>query len=158
MIGMEAQPKRRWFRFGIRTALIAVLLISIPLASYRLGVEHGRTLGPMIPADFSADTLYAREYDIFDIVKSKSDADMLIQSLRATAEPKSWDVIGGYAEVALNSDARTLTVSQIVSGHISVMQYLRDVRDSAAGRSDLADVLEAAELTYNARRQMDDSN
>ena len=153
---MKDQPKRHWFRFGIGTVFIAFLIISVPLASYRLGLEHGRRTGPVIPPDFSAHTIYDREYDISDIVRAKADADMLIDSLKRTAEPKCWDSVGGYAGVKFNSDSSTITVSHIVEGQISVMRYLSLIRDSALGRRDLADVLEDAQLTYNARHKMDD--
>jgi hypothetical protein len=136
---------------SIRAALLATLLLALLLASYRLGIEEGRKRGPVVPTDFTAHTLYARDYDISDIVKSKSDAELLIASIRTTAEPNSWDVSGGPAEMAINASSTVLTVSHVNRGHASVVQYLTFVRDLATKGDDLSGLLNDAASIYDTR-------
>jgi hypothetical protein len=143
----ETQPQtaktlHRKASFGLRTALVAMVAIATLLASYRVGYERGRKLGPMVPANISAFKICAREYEVSDIVKSEADAELLINSLRELVEPDSWDVVGKYAEISYSSKSGAFAVSHVWSGHVSVVKYLSTVRELAAGRADLAVVVQ----------------
>ena len=124
-----AKMLHRRASFGLKTALVAMLAIAALLGSYRVGYEHGRKFGPMVPTNIKADKSYSREYDVSDIVKSEADAEMLIGSLRQLVEPDDWDVVGGYAEISYSSKSRTFLVSHVWSGHVLVVKYLSLVRD-----------------------------
>ncbi|MCA9166583.1 MAG: hypothetical protein KDB23_02890 [Planctomycetales bacterium] len=113
-------------------AFVALLMIAALLAAYRMGYERGRMLGPVVPATFSVDRVYTREYEVADIVKSEADAALLIKAIQENVESDSWDVVGGYGEVTCASKSGTLTLSHVLSGHLSMIQYLGLVRENMA--------------------------
>ena len=114
-------------------AFVVVLAIATLLAAYRVGYERGRRFGPVVPATLNAHSVYDREYDVADIVRSEADATLLINAIQENVEPDSWDSAGGYGEVVYVSKSGTLTLSHVLSGHLSVIRYLGDVREYNTG-------------------------
>ena len=146
--------RTRFARFGLRAVFIAIVVISSVLASYRLGFEHGREFGPIIPSDLDPQRIYDREYDVSDIIHSEADAQLVIDSLSKVVEPDSWAVVGGYAEISFNPDTERFTVSHVWLGHALVVNYLNDVREAAAWRvntnipRDLAITVDEAQAAF----------
>jgi hypothetical protein len=148
--GEKPQTTRRYrlARFGLRAVFGAMLGVAALLAAYRVGFERGRNLGPLVPLNLTATTIYAREYDVSDIVKSEADAQILIASLKERVEVDSWDVVGGYADIRYNAKVNSFTISQVWPGHVSVVKYLSHVREFASGRKNLAASLADAETSW----------
>ena len=141
----QHQPRAQlWMRFSIRTAMLLVAVAALCIATYRAGVNHGRSIGPLVPTSISASNLYTREYDISDIVASDEDTQLLIDAIRNSVDPTNWDVAGGYAELHHDSGSHTLTVSHVWPGHIDLVRYLETVREFATYGGDLDTVLEKA--------------
>lgn len=135
-------------RFGIRTALIAIAAFAICFASFRLDVSRGRTLGPVVPQDISAFTIYTRDYDISDIVDSTQEAGLLLMAIHSSVDRKNWDVRGGYAVLAFDSTHNTMSASHVWTGHVDLVRYLTAVRENLAVGRDLDKVLTRASMQY----------
>ena len=133
---------RSWMRFTIRTAMLLVAVAALCLASYRVGVDQGRSLGPIVPTNISASNIYTREYDISDIAKSDDDAQLLIDAIRSSVDPTNWDMAGGYAELHHDSGSQTLAVSHAWPGHIELVRFLETVREFATYGGGLDTILE----------------
>ena len=146
------RSKNAGLRFGLCSLLIVLVIVSALFGSYRLGYDHGRELGPIIPSNFHPKKLYDREYDVSDIVSSAAEAEMVISSVREMVEQESWDVVGGYASISYNTDAGTFMVSHPWPGHVKFAIYLRLIRDYARGPASLADALAQAEAHVRSDR------
>ncbi|WP_345319187.1 hypothetical protein [Novipirellula rosea] len=124
-------PIPRWARFSIRTAMLAMLIAAACFASYRMGVNRGREIGPIVPTSISATAIYSRDYDISDIVKSEQDAKLVIAAIRESVDTDNWDVAGGYAELHYDPKSNVLAVSHVWPGHVELVRYLQSVREFA---------------------------
>ena len=133
-------------RFTIRTGMLLVAVAALCLASYRVGVDQGRSLGPIVPTNISASNIFTRDYDISDIVKSDDDAQLLIDAIRASVDPTNWDMAGGYAELDHDAGSQTLVVSHAWPGHIELVRFLETVREFATYGGGLDTILEDASV------------
>lgn len=140
-----------WAKFGLRSSLLATAASAALFASYRIGFDQGRLAGPLVPIDHSASTIYGREYDVSDIVKSESDAEALIAGIRDAVAPESWDVQGGYAVMEFDAGAKTIAIEQIWPHHVLVVDYLHELRRSARriGSPPLARMIEDASRGFS---------
>lgn len=111
--------------------MLAMLIASLCFASYRLGVERGREIGPMVPTSISATAIYSRDYDVSDIVKSERDANLVIDAIRESVDTDNWDAAGGYAEMQYDPKSNVLRVSHVWPGHVELVRYLESVREFA---------------------------
>ena len=148
-----ASRKRTLLRFGLRTAFLFILVAAIGTASFRAGFERGRAFGPVVPVDVSSSNLYSREYDVGDLVASKVAAKDLVESLRKIAEPDSWDVVGGFAEVTFDDTKKTLIVAHVWMGHTAVVRYLSTVREFHVTGADIKQALSEAEREWSLRSE-----
>lgn len=123
------RPKRPWLQFSLRAAMLATLVAGLTFGGYRIGVQHGRQLGPIVPTNISATNTYSRDYDVTDLTKTNDDAAALIDAIRDSVDEQNWDVAGGYAEMAYNSDSRTITGSHTWPGHVALVRFLGTVRE-----------------------------
>jgi hypothetical protein len=145
-------PARRerisWRRFSIQTAMIAIALAAVIFASYRLGVQHGRSLGPIVPTDVSVTHIYSRDYDISDLAKSDEDAQLIITLIRNSVDVDNWDVAGGYAELRYDPGSQTIAVSHVWPGHVELVRFLQTAREFAACGGGLKDTLRNAATNF----------
>ena len=139
----ESATSKRSFRYGLRTALFTIFAIALASETYRLGFEHGRDAGPLVPSGLDTNQIYDREYDVSDLVSKNTDSELLVDAIHRWSTPDSWDVIGGYAMIVPNASKRTLTVSHTWPGHVSVVNYLYSIREQKRdnGFTELSDVL-----------------
>ncbi len=142
------EKRRTMARFGLRTMLVAMLVLASSFASYHYGLNRGRTLGPMVPTNLIPDTVYTREYDVSDLVTSASDAEMVLNGLRESIEPTSWAVAGGCAEIQFNTDSGSFIVDQTWLGHFSVARYLSFLREHTTEQQDWKDMLDFAQKEF----------
>ena len=123
---------RRMLRIGLRSALLIVLCIAGLFASYRMGYQQGRRLGPIVPSTLRTTQIYSRQYDVADIIASEKQAAMVIDVLQETVEPDSWDLVGGYGVVNYDPKTSRIEVSHVWLGHVGVLEFLTSIRDYAA--------------------------
>ncbi len=128
--------------------MIAIAFAAVVFASYRLGVQHGRSLGPIVPTDISVTHIYSRDYDISDLAKSDEDAQLIIASIRNSVDVDNWDVAGGYAEVRYDRESQTIAVSHVWPGHVELVRFLQTAREFAGFGGGLENVLQNAETNY----------
>lgn len=132
------EEKSRWrkrLRFGLRGLLLLVVAAAMLSASYRLGYVRGRQDGPVIPSTINFYRIYSREYSIADLASSPTETEQLAAAVRRSAAPDTWDVVGGYATMEVSTSEMTLAVEYSFSGHVSIVEYLSDLRRSQNGRS-----------------------
>jgi hypothetical protein len=106
-----------------------VLILSTTFAAYKKWVNDGRAKGPIVPANLDTWTLYTRDYDVSDIVKSESEAQILMDVIYDKCESIRWDINGGYAELAYNSGQIVLSVNNVWTGHVAFVRFLATFRE-----------------------------
>jgi hypothetical protein len=125
----RAVPPNRWsLRYSLRTAFVVLVFAACLFATYRFGFERGRTVGPVVPTSISIHEIYTREYDVSDIANGVQDGALLVESVHATVDPQNWALVGGYAEISYNDQAKTLAVTHTWPGHVAFVRFLDDVR------------------------------
>ncbi|QDS95672.1 hypothetical protein FF011L_44720 [Roseimaritima multifibrata] len=146
---MPSHRKRvSWRRFSIQSALIAVACTSVIFATYRLGLKHGRSLGPIVPTNVSVNHIYSRDYDISDLAKSDEETELIISTIRKSVDTVNWDVAGGYAELRHDPGSQTIAVSHVWPGHVELVRFLETAREYAAFGRGLEVTLEDASTNF----------
>jgi hypothetical protein len=128
--------------------LFAIAFAAAIFASYRVGIDDGRSLGPIVPTNISATSIYSRDYDISDLVKSDEDAQQLLTTIRNSVDANNWDVAGGYAELRYDPGSQTIAVSHVWPGHVEVIRFLETAREFAAYGGGLEDTLQNATTNF----------
>jgi len=131
-------------RFTIRTAMLTVAVAALCLTSYRVGMEHGRSVGPLVPDNISVSKIYTREYDISDLAMTDDDLPLLTDAIRDSVDPANWAIAGGYAELHHDFSSQKLVVSHTWPGHIELVRFLETVREHARYGGGWESTLESA--------------
>jgi len=114
-----------WLQFGIGTLLFVTLCVAGFFAGYRRGFYSGQEAK-------SRDAIYAKAYDVKDIISASPTASTagatLTSYLEATIMPRSWAANGGPGALSYYETNHTIVISNNQEVHDQIADTLKQVR------------------------------
>ncbi|PHQ36499.1 hypothetical protein [Rhodopirellula bahusiensis] len=129
-------------KFGIKTALLLVLLVAIGLGAYKWGRRNGIDDGYLTGYEEGwNDSMSAKvtkaEYRVYDMLsKSQEHSDVhaalddFLEEVQTLVEPNSWERNGGPASLSVYPQNFSLIVHQTGRGHEALKEFIAAKEDA----------------------------
>ena len=125
---MHKRSKRLYF--GLSTLFLLVTCLAAIFGAARFGYDRGYAAGQ---AQRERAVIFTRLYDVNDLLVGPGDRVALIEFLRTSVDPSSWEDSGGSAGISwLEGPPLELVISQTDDAHKEVRAYLQQLRNHTA--------------------------